>query len=240
MACDAVAARQRQRADNGADADTGQHWPQAPQQRAQFAAGETLPNIGRERGHHQDGCRLRRRHHQPEQSDRHRRQTHADHAFDESRKQVSASNGSQKLCFHPASLLQGGRPCAIAAGATMRNAATLASIFAKLVCSPGASMSYISGRSGAAHGRFRQQGCEIFRRHASHRQPWRAHQGPWAAAQNGRGSNGLQRQKVHRIPQPGHGRKRRGMSRFAALFIARDLGHSGSNENQTRPGRTTT
>jgi hypothetical protein len=37
---------------------------------------------------------LRRRHQQPEQADRHRRQAKTDHAFDETRQQKSTGNGS--------------------------------------------------------------------------------------------------------------------------------------------------
>lgn len=46
----------------------------------------------------QDGRRLRRRHHRPEQADSRCRQTHAKHAFDEARQQMGGGNGRKELC----------------------------------------------------------------------------------------------------------------------------------------------
>ena len=79
-------------ADHGADHQR----PQPPHDVAQIGADEGLPDVGDDRGHDDDGERVRRRHRDREQAHRHRRQAEPDHALDETREQEHRGDENQK------------------------------------------------------------------------------------------------------------------------------------------------
>ena len=120
-------ARQQQRAENGAKDDRQHHRPEAPDQPSELRACHKLPDVGHERGHQQQRSGSEWREKRSQHAHSHRGQTHARHAFHDTRGKEGGDDGGNE----GKGIIEHATGLAVRTAPTMREARSLASAVPK-------------------------------------------------------------------------------------------------------------